>query len=212
MRLRRCASYRCSGQASIRVRLAFGDPGGFPGSHEGPSAAGHSSTATPKSSPAASALPAPVARAGAFARVESPPLAAALVEVLEGASRARLDAPDRRGWPAAAREPPADAIEAPCRYAPLSRVTAENNTCFCFLRRGPGPSDRPGGGVVNETSISLRPVLSGVRNERAEPRPKERKGTVSSLDIGRFQRGQKTFRKTFRQASAGPTCQHVANI
>ena len=40
------------------------------------------------------------------------------------------------------------------------RVTAENSTCFCFLRRGPGPSDRPGGGVVNENSISLRPAQS----------------------------------------------------
>ena len=31
--------------------------------------------------------------------------------------------------------------------------------CFCFLNRGPGPSDGAGGGALTERSKTLRPVL-----------------------------------------------------
>ena len=46
------------------------------------------------------------------------------------------------------------------KFSPAARVTAVTDTkthVFLFvLGWGPGPSDRPGGGLVNENSMSLR--------------------------------------------------------
>ena len=38
--------------------------------------------------------------------------------------------------------------------------------CFCFLRRGPGPSKVAGGKVLTERSKTLRPVLRGRRKAK----------------------------------------------
>ena len=50
-----------------------------------------------------------------------------------------------------------DACRLGIRHRCNRHVTAVTTVCFCFLCGGARPSDRPGGDVLNEKSISLRP-------------------------------------------------------